>query len=468
MPTPSPASSGAQLPPRGWLIVALLSLVVCFNFVCRIMVTTMHGSILASFPVTETKFGLLTSAFLWVYAVVNPLGGFLADRFSRSWMIVASMAGWATITWLTSFVHSFEQLLVLRMLFGMCAAFNLSAGLSLVCDYHRGATRSLATGIHNAGYTIGIALGSLSGALADWRGWRFVFSVVGLAAMAYCVVVACLLRDLPREDRKDGEPAEVLPRIRFGEALRTLFSYSSFILIFMNMFFIGSIAWMILGWMPVFLQEHFHLTQGVAGLSATGYANIAGVPGMLIGGVWADRWSRTNRRARMFVIAIGFIVAAPCVLMAANTGALALAILGLILYRVLYGFADANLMPAVCEVVDVRYRATAYGILNMMSTSAAGLGIYVGGVLRDRKVAPSLIFDFTALFLVIAATLFYFTKPRRLSGNALGAASGKTPPETATGWHHAGDRRKSDEIGAAISEQDFSGVQVAVSALISQ
>ncbi len=83
-------------------------------------------------------------------------------------------------------------------------AFNFSAALALVCDYHRGATRSLATGIHNTGYTIGIALGGLGGMLADWRSWRFAFSMVGLAGMAYCVVIAFLLRDLPREEPKDG------------------------------------------------------------------------------------------------------------------------------------------------------------------------------------------------------------------------------------------------------------------------
>ncbi len=159
--------------------------------------------------------------------------------------------------------------------------------------------------------------------------------------------------------------------------------------------------------MPVFLQEHFHLTQGVAGLSATGYANVAALPGILVGGAWADRWSRTNRRARMFVPAIGLLIAVPCVLLtrqyqrpgAGHTGDDPLPRL-LRIHRCQH---DAGL----CEVVDPRYRATGYGIINMMNAFAGGLGIYAAGVLRDRKVDPSLTFDLVALFLYLRRPLLF-------------------------------------------------------------
>ena len=135
----TPAS---QLLPRAWLTVALLWFVAFFNYLARIMITTMHGSILAAFPITEAQFGLLTSTFLWAYGILSPAAGFLSDRFSRSRVIIVSMLAWSVVTWLTSFARTFEQLLVMRALMGVCEACYIPAALALISDYHRGPTRS--------------------------------------------------------------------------------------------------------------------------------------------------------------------------------------------------------------------------------------------------------------------------------------------------------------------------------------
>jgi MFS family permease len=163
---------------------------------------------------------------------------------------------------------------------------------------------------------------------------------------------------------------------------------------------------------PVYFQEHFHVTQGVAGVSATGYKNLALILGLFIGGIWADRWSRTSDRARMFVPAAGLILGAPGILLMANSNVFALAILGLVIYYLFAAFYDPNTMPVLCELVDVRYRATAYGLLNCVGMIAAGLGIYVIGLLRDLKVDLRLVFDLGALLCVVCALIYSRLKPR--------------------------------------------------------
>ena len=69
---------------RAWLVVALLWPVATLNYLDRLMLTTMRDSIKAGIPMTDAQFGLLTSVFLWVYALLSPCAGYLADRFSRS------------------------------------------------------------------------------------------------------------------------------------------------------------------------------------------------------------------------------------------------------------------------------------------------------------------------------------------------------------------------------------------------
>jgi MFS family permease len=191
-----------------------------------------------------------------------------------------------------------------------------------------------------------------------------------------------------------------------------LFSRGSFYLALLNWALVGVTSWAAVGWLPVFLQERFHLGQGVAGLSATGYSYLATLPGMLIGGAWADRWSRTNGRARNLVPAVGLLIAAPCIFLAAHTGMLAMAITGIIFYRFFSGFTDSNMMPVLCEIVDRRYRSTAYGLLNMMATIAGGLGIYGAGALRDGKIDLSVMVDLIGALTLICPVLFYFMIPR--------------------------------------------------------
>ena len=76
-------TSPTKLPPRAWLIVGLLWAVGCFNYLDRVMITTMRGSLVEAIPMSDAQFGLLTSIFLWVYGALSPFAGFLADRLDR-------------------------------------------------------------------------------------------------------------------------------------------------------------------------------------------------------------------------------------------------------------------------------------------------------------------------------------------------------------------------------------------------
>jgi MFS family permease len=398
---------------RAWFVVVLLWFVVTSNYFARLMPTAMHDSLVAAIPMSETQFGLLTSVALWAYGLMSPFAGFLADRFSRSRVIITSMFLWSALTWLTSYARTFEQLIILRSLMGLSEAFYLPAALALVSDYHSGPTRSLATGVHQSGYVIGMGLSGLGGWLAEQYSWHYAFSLVGLAGIAYCVPLAFLLRDAPQESASGTASADTAPKVRIGEALISLFSRGSFALAIVNWAVLGATAWVVLSWMPVFLQMRFQLTQGFAGLSATGYMNAAAVPGLFIGGFWADKWSKTNSRSRMFVPAIGLLVASPGLLLTAGTNVFILAILGLVVYRLFLSFADANMMPILCEIVDRRYRATSLGLLNLTNTVAGGFGIYLCGALRDLKVNLSIIFAIIAAVSAISTILFYFMKPKR-------------------------------------------------------
>lgn len=396
---------------RAWLTVALLCVVGCLNYLDRNMITTMRGSIVAAVPMSDAQFGLLTSVFLWVYGILSPFAGFLADRFSRSRVIIISLFVWSAVTWLTAQATTFEGLLIARALMGISEACYIPAALALITDYHRGSTRSFATGVHIAGIMVGQGFGGIGGWLAERHAWHLPFVIFGLVGIVYSVVLMLTLRDAPRETfaAVGAPPAS---KVTFVAALRSLLSNGSFLVALAFFGLLGVVGWGLIGWLPTYFQERFHLGQGAAGFSATGYLNGATFTGVLLGGFLADRWARTNPRARILVPAFGLCIAAVGMLILSLTTVFAVAIAGLVLYGVTRTFTEANMMPILCLIADPRYRATGYGMLNFLACIVGGLGIYAGGALRDAKVELSSMFLFVFGCICVCAALLFALKPK--------------------------------------------------------
>ncbi len=401
-------------PGRAWLCVGLLWFVAFLNYLDRNMLMTMHGSVKEAIPMTDAEFGLLTSCFLWVYGVLSPFAGFLADRFSRSQVIIGSLFAWSAITWITGHAQTFNQLLLARALMGVSEAFYIPAGMALIMDYHRGPTRSLANGIHVSGVMVGSGLGGVGGWLAENHPWGYAFKIFGVVGILYSIVLLFLLRDLPRA--KKSADAAAADRTEFFPAMVSLFSQGSFYLALVFWALLGVAGWGVAGWMPTYFKEHFHLRQGAAGFSALSYLQGAALVGVILSGALTDSWSRTGERRRITITALALLVAAPGMLLAGSTGLLVLAIAGLVVYGFMRSFADTNMMPILCLVADPRYRATGYGILNLFACIVGGLTTYAGGKLRDANIPVSRIFQFSAACLLVAAVLLFFVKQTRVSG----------------------------------------------------
>jgi MFS family permease len=413
LPPSRPVANG--LPTGAWLAVVLLWLTACLNYVDRLMITTMRDSVKTAIPMTEAQFGLLTTVFLLVYAVFSPFAGFVADRFNRSHVIVGSLFAWSVITLLTAYVQTYDQLLATRALMGIAQAACMPASVALIVDYHRGSTRSLASGLLLGGAMVGAAISGLGGWIAEDHGWAYAFKIFGLAGIAHAIVLLLLLRDPPVLVKPTAPgPSSV----RLGEAFSALFTNRAYLLMLVYACLLGVVSWSVVGWMPTYIKEQFNLSQGEAGLSTTIYLNVAGLVGMLLGGAWADRWSRTNEQARFLVPVIGLALAVPAVLLIAHTPVLGLALAGLVLYGLGRHFADANVMPILCVLVDSRYRAMSWGIMTFFSCAIGGAGIYAGGLLRDAQVDISRIFLFAAVNILICAGLLFALRKRRAAPGA--------------------------------------------------
>lgn len=407
--------SKSAFPAYPWLLVAMLWVVAFLNYFDRILITSMRDPLVADFSLTDAQFGLLTSIFLWSYGLLSPLGGFLADKYSRKKMIVFSALIWSAFTLWTGFASTFSELLVARAFMGISEACYIPAALALITDYHRTRTRSLATGLHMSGLYAGLALGGIGGYIAEWWGWRFGFQFFGIFGILYSIGLLFLLKDrkLQEEDLTSVDIKSSNNNINILDSIKVLFRERSYNIILIFFCVNGVVNWLIYAWLPTFLKDHFHLNLGEAGMSATGYIQIGAFAGVILGGILADRWSLRNIRGRLYIIVIGFSVGAPFLFLMSSTQLFAFAILGMIIYGLAKGFNDSNLMPVLCQVIDGRYIATGYGFLNFLSTIIGGLMVYWVGALKDAKIDLSIAYQIISVVMLLAAWSLLLVKPKK-------------------------------------------------------
>jgi MFS family permease len=421
MNPPSNESAGAPHDLRmAWMVVALLVPVALLNYLDRQMLAAMKFSVMQDISgiSREADWGKVLALFKWVYAFLSPIGGYLADRYSRRHVIAGSLLVWSIVTWLTGQVATYDQLLATRALMGVSEAFYIPAALALIADFHTGPTRSRAVGLHQMGIYAGVIIGGFSGYVADHPalGWRRAFDACGLIGILYAVPLFVLLRNPARPAPADADADGVeAPRSSPLGTLRELAGNGSFHLLVLYFTLPALAGWVVRDWMPSILKEQFGIGQGKAGVSATLYWQVAAIVGAVLGGWLADRWMRRTPRGRIFISALGMAMIVPAMFgvgYAPQTGQLWVAVAFLILFGLGWGFFDSNNMPILCQIARPDLRASGYGIMNCVSISCGGLADWGFGVLRDRQVPLVGIFSIFASAAILSIVLVLLIQPR--------------------------------------------------------
>jgi MFS family permease len=403
-----------------WLVVGLLVPVALLNYLDRQMLAAMKFSVMTDIPDigSEANWGKILALFKWTYAGLSPIGGYLADRFSRRHVIAVSLVVWSAVTWATGHVTTYEQLLVTRAVMGISEAFYIPAALALIAEFHLGATRSRAVGFHQMGIYAGVIIGGFSGYAADHPalGWRWMFDLCGVVGILYAAPLFFLLRNPPARSDQVRDP-QTSP----GRALRELLGNVSFILLVLYFTLPAMAGWIVRDWMPAILKAEFGLGQGQAGVSATFYWMLACIFGALVGGWLADRWTQRTPRGRIYTSALGvFLIVLSLfgVGYSPQTKLLWVAVAFLVVFGLGWAFFDTNNMPILCQIARPHLRATGYGLMNFVSISCGGMADWWFGILRDLKIPLLGIFCIFASVALASIVLVLLIKPLPQSADA--------------------------------------------------
>ncbi len=396
-----------------WVVVALLWMVALLNYMDRQMLSTMQEAMKVDIVELNKAeaFGALMAVFLWIYGFISPVAGMVADKVSRKWLVVGSLFVWSAVTFLMGYADSFRELYVLRALMGISEALYIPSALSLIADWHEGKSRSLAIGIHMTGLYVGQAIGGFGATLASMFSWQTAFHGFGMVGIIYSVVLILLLHENShRVHTVAREPGQKKASLFSGLGV-VLSTFAFWIILFY--FAAPSLpGWATKNWLPTLYAENLGIPMTQAGPLSTITIAFSSFIGVIVGGILSDRWVQRNIRGRIYTSAIGLGMTIPA-LMLLGYGHNLVAVVGAgLLFGIGYGMFDANNMPILCQFVSSRYRATAYGIMNMVGVFA---GAAVTQVLGKWTDGGNLGEGFALLSVVVAVALalqLYFLRPQ--------------------------------------------------------
>lgn len=386
-----------------WIVVGLLWIVALLNYMDRQMLSTMRDAMQIDISELESavNFGRLMAIFLWIYGLVSPFAGAIADRVSRKWLIIASLGVWSAVTTLMSFCTNYNEIFWLRALMGVSEALYIPAALSLIADYHTGKSRSFAIGIHMTGLYLGQAVGGFGATLAAAFSWQQTFHWFGVIGIAYAVLLMVLLyekRDVAQENIS-ATPEQKIPVLKgFG----MIFSNMAFWVI---LFFFASTSlpgWATKNWLPTLFADSLNTPMSQAGPISTITIALSSFLGILAGGPLSDKWVKRNVKGRVYTSAIGLAMMIPAlILLGLGKGMFAAVAAGLF-FGIGYGMFDTNNMPILCQFVPSKLRATAYGIMNMTGVM---MGAVCTQILGKWAEGGNLGLAFAVLGCIIAVAL---------------------------------------------------------------
>ena len=385
-----------------WVVVGLLWFVALLNYMDRQILSTMRPTMAQDITALESAavFGNLMAVFLWIYGFMSPVAGVLADRWNRKWLIVGSLFVWSGVTLAMGFASTYEQLYALRAIMGVSEAIYIPAGLALIADYHSDRSRSLAVGIHMTGLYFGQALGGFGATIAVAYSWQQTFGFFGLVGMIYALVLAVFLRETSSRNEPVTDGIQVKAPIWKGlSVLSTNVAFWVMLLYFAAPSLPG---WATKNWLPTLFSENLNIPMEEAGPLSTITIAFSSFLGVIVGGILSDRWIQRHIRGRIFTSAIGLALTIPAVFLigyGTTTGAIVAA--G-VMFGFGFGMFDANNMPILCQIVSSKYRATAYGLMNMIGVMA---GAYITKTLGNSADEGNLGHDFALLAVIVAVVL---------------------------------------------------------------
>jgi MFS family permease len=398
--------------PKGYTnyIFVLLFLLYMFDYIDRMIVTSMFVHIEADLGITHTQSGLLVSAVYWAIVLLTFPVSILVDRWNRTKTIGIMAVLWSLATALCALTGNFVQLLFTRALIGVGEAGYAPGGTAVISGLYPEEKRSKMMGLWNASIPLGTAIGVLLGGIIATRlGWKHAFGLVALPGFIVAILFF-FVKDYKTVDLSYTDSQNNKTKMKGKDFVREFFSKPSLILTYFGFAAVIFVTTSMITW----LSTYFHVTRDLpiekAGSMASAVMVLA-IVGAPLGGYITDQWKKKNARARLLFPSISTLLSAIFMMIALwlTKGAVQY------LFFLLVGVTVTAFLPAAIsvtqDVIHAGLRAMSYAVAvvvqNLLGASMAPVVIGRLYDLYDIKTALALL-----PFMLLLGAILFFTGSR--------------------------------------------------------
>ena len=387
-------------------VFILLFLLYMFDYIDRMVVTSMFTSIEKDWGITHTQSGLLVSAVYWAIVLLTFPVSILVDRWSRTKTIGVMAILWSLATALCALTGNFVQLFMARLLIGVGEAGYAPGGSAMISGLYPIDKRARMIGIWNAAIPLGSAIGVLlGGMIAIKLGWKHAFGIVAIPGLIVAILFL-FVKDYKTVDLSFIDKSNNTVKMEKKDMVKEFLSRPSVLFTYFGMAAVVFVTTSLLTWLPTYFEKERGVPQDKAGQMASIVMMLA-IVGAPLGGIITDRWRRTRENARLVFPALS-------TLLASVTLFVALALLkGPVQYFVLLFFGVLVLMfisgaaAVTQDVIHPGMRATSYAIAvvvqNLLGASMAP--VVIGKIYDLTNIKTAL--ESLPFVLLIGAFLFW-------------------------------------------------------------
>jgi MFS family permease len=395
-------------------VFTLLFLLYMFDYIDRMVVTSMFSSIEAEWGITHTQSGLLVSAVYWAIVILTFPVSILVDRWSRTKTIGVMAFMWSIATAICALTGNFIQLFMARLLIGIGEAGYAPGGSAMISGLYPVNKRARMMGIWNASIPIGSAIGVLlGGIIAAKLGWKHAFGIVAIPGMIVAILFF-FVKDYKTVDLSFIDKDSKRIKMEKKDIIMEFITKPSVIFTYFGIASVVFVTTSMLTWLPTYFENTRGISQELAGKMASSVMVLALI-GAPLGGHLTDLWRKKQHNARLLFPALTTLLSAVVLFIALMLQKGTLQYIVFLVFGVLVICFISGAAAVTQDVIHPGLRASSYAIAvviqNLLGASMAP--IVMGKIYDLTNIQTAL--SFLPFVLIMGAFLFlmgsrYYTK----------------------------------------------------------